>query len=384
MSHIPRSPSRADGTAGPAVLAVSADPDLVDRLAGLAATAGVRLEHLPALADGWPPPGSPRLILAAVDAELPEQRHPGVVLVCDGEPPPQVWRRAVAIGAEQVAALPEAEPWLLERLLDAADPAPASPVVGVIGGRGGAGASTVAVAVAAAGGAAGARTLLVDADPYGGGLDLFVGVEQEAGLRWPDLAGARGRLQPGILAATLPEADGVWVLSCDRDLPGPWPVAGGRGAGAAAPGSQLDPPRTEPTDLPVAAVEAVLRAGAREFDLVVIDLSRRLDPSTLAAAGVCDTVVLVVPAEIRATAAAGRVLALLDRVVADQRLVVRGPAPTGLAADAVAETLGVPLLGELRTEPAVAAALDRGEPFLRSRSSLGGLARRLVAEVRAA
>jgi cellulose biosynthesis protein BcsQ len=361
----------------PVVLAVTDDPDLLDRLTGLAATAGVSLGHLSVPGPGWPPPEQVRLVLAGADADLPAQRRPGIVLVSAGEPPVQVWRTAVAVGAERVAVLPEAEPWLLERLLDAADRSPHAPILGVVGGRGGAGASTVAVAVAATAARDRARTLLVDADPYGGGLDLLVGLEQEAGLRWPDLTGARGRLQPGVLAATLPEADGLWVLSCDRDLPGPRPVTAG--ATERPDGLPAFPPGRG--GLPAAAVDAVLRAGAREFDLVVVDLPRVPDPAALTAAGACRTVLLIVPAEVRATAAAGRVISQLDRVAPDQQLVVRGPAPTGLAADSVADALGLPLFGEVRTESAVAAALDRGEPVPRPRGSLGGLARRLLAHL---
>jgi hypothetical protein len=101
----------------------------------------------------------------------------------------------------------------------------------------------------------------------------------------------------------------------------------------------------------------------------------------MAAAGMCSTIVIVVPAQIRATAAASVLLARLDNLTPDLRLVVRGPAPSGLAADDISAALGLPLFGELRTESVVATALDRGELFLRNRSSLAGVARRLVGQV---
>jgi CO dehydrogenase nickel-insertion accessory protein CooC1 len=62
------------------------------------------------------------------------------------------------------------------------------------GGRGGAGASVLATALALTASRLDRPTMLVDADPYGGGLDLVLGAEKTGGLRWPDLAGTRGRV----------------------------------------------------------------------------------------------------------------------------------------------------------------------------------------------
>ena len=76
--------------------------------------------------------------------------------------------------------------------------------VGVIGGRGGAGASTLACALAVTAARDGRRTMLVDGDPLGGGLDVLLGGEQAGGLRWPDFAASRGpgrRRRAGGVAA---------------------------------------------------------------------------------------------------------------------------------------------------------------------------------------
>ena len=116
-------------------------------------------------------------------------------------------------------------------------PSPARPstgrVLAVAGGRGGAGASTLACALARTA-ARSAPALLVDADPLGGGLDLAMGVEAAAGLRWPHLVGAEGRTDPHELTAALPAVDGVSVLSWHRG---------------------------DPTELPPAAMESVLGAA---------------------------------------------------------------------------------------------------------------------------
>lgn len=354
----------SSGAGVPALLAVTTDPWLGERLTGLAAAAGVPLEHLPELPAGWSRRPGHALVLVDADADVAPERRPGVVLVSAAEPAPQVWRHAVELGAEQVVVLPEGEPWLLDRMLDAVAPAPTAAVLGVIGGRGGAGASTLAVGLASVAARSGVRTLLVDADPLGGGLDLLVGAEQEGGLRWEDLAGARGRLQPTLLSSMLPTVGDPTVADLSvlswgrrsRDL----------GAAEASPET----------------VSAVLCSAVREFRLVVVDLSRRFAEEDLAALRACRTVVVVVPSEVRATAAATGVCARLDPWVADQRLVVRGPAPAGLPAEAVADALGLPLVGHLRCEPTVAAALDRGEPLpARPRGALTTLSRRLLAEM---
>ena len=61
-------------------------------------------------------------------------------------------------------------------------------------------------------------------------------------------------------------------------------------------------------------------------------------------------------------------------------LVVRGPAPSGLGAEEIADALGLPLAGSMRAEPRLAASLERGEPpGAKARSPLSRLSDRLVA-----
>ena len=374
------------------VLLVSADPGLCDRLAGLAQMAGVPLLTVPDAGAAAPLWRAAELVLIGADAaatsrERPPPRRPAVILVAEARdgvpaqdhgpardhglardygpahdpgpgPDPQVWRDAVTLGVEQVVVLPEAEPWLVDLFLDVGSATARAPVVGVVGGRGGAGATTLATALAVTGARQGRVPILVDLDRLGGGLDLVLGAEHDPGLRWPDLCSVRGRLQPGVLGRGLPSVDGVRLLSWGRD---------------------------DDLDAGPAAVAAVVAAACRESDLVVLDLPRRFDEAAAAALRACDTVLLIVPAEVRAAAAAGRVRAAVEEHAADVRLVVRGPAPTGLTADAIADILQLPLAGELRPEPGLAVALDRGlAPPLRPRGSLATLCRRLTAELRAA
>jgi hypothetical protein len=106
---------------------------------------------------------------------------------------------------------------------------------------------------------------------------------------------------------------------------------------------------------------------------VVVDLPRRLDPAGEEALLKADTTFLVVPAEVRAVAAAGRVAAQLASVTSRVEVVVRGPGPSGLDGPLVSDTLDLPLAAEMRAERGLGAALDMGEGLWRRRR--GALAR---------
>lgn len=334
-------------------LLVTADPLLLDDLLRLAAAAGVEVDvagDVEAARHGWV---KAPLVLVGHDlvdrcarSRLP--RRPQVVLVGQDLDDAGVWQRAVQVGAEHVVFLPDAEPWLTGLLAEALEgPSPTSPLVAVLGGRGGAGATVLSCALAVRAVRRGLRALLVDGDPMGGGIDLVFGAEATPGLRWPDLRAARGRVPATALADALPRIHGLGVLSWDR--------------GAAAP-------------LAAEAVRAVLSAGRRTHDVVVVDLPRALDAAAREVLETATTTLIVVPAEVRAAAAAARVAASAGLWCDDIRLVVRRPGPAGVGADQVAEALGLPLAGELRAEPGLDLSLERGEPpATRPRSPLGVL-----------
>jgi secretion/DNA translocation related CpaE-like protein len=225
------------------------------------------------------------------------------------------------------------------------------------GARGGAGASVLSAALARTAVRSGLSCLLVDGDQLGSGIDLLLGAEAAPGLRWPGLTLARGDLEPGTLAQGLPMIDGIRVLATDRTADAP-PISG-------------------------PALAAVLRSGLAEHDLVVLDLARDCGRGWAShTAGLIGTGLIVVPAEVRAAAAAAKVLAGVFPGVDDVRVVVRGPAPTGLTAATIGALLRRPVAAELRSEPGLPAALDRGEPpGLRSRSPLGRVCRALLAEL---
>ncbi len=340
------------------VLLLTDDPLTTATTARLAGPIGlpIRSDDDPVNAVGSGPPG---LVLVGAD-RLPEPRLPAAaagvprLLVATGEPEDQFWRAALELRAEQVVLLPEAEQALLDRLTRLADRTDRRAlVIGVTGGCGGAGASVLAGALARAAVRV-SRSLLIEVDRLGSGADLLLGAEDEPGLRWPDLASARGRLLPGSLLGAVPVVDGLHVLSWDRS--------------------------PDVIDLSAAAGTAVLDTAIQEFGIVVLDLPRWLDAAAVAATQAADLVLLIVPAEVRAAAAARRVAARLHEHLPDVRVVVRGPAPTGLRAEAVADALDLPLVGLLKPEPGLRAALDRGEPpGLRPRGPLSTLCRQLLA-----
>ena len=322
-------------------LIVTADERILDDLLRLAAVTGLTPEvaaDAGTAARHW---NRVPLVLVGADLASPlaalglTPRH-GVVLVSTDLDDASVWQLAVAVGAQHVALLPDGETWLVDRLADLGEGrGTPGATVAVVGGRGGAGASVLAAALAVTARRRGCRVLLVDGDPLGGGLDLLLGGEHTSGLRWPDLAGTRGRVNAGALYEALPQVDELSVLSWGR---------------------------ADQLAVPPGLMREMLAAGRRGCDLTVVDLPRRADAAGEEALDVATTTLLVVPAEIRATAAAARVAGALTMACADVRLVVRGPAPSGLPAEVIASSLGLPLAGSIAAEPHLAEAIERGEP----------------------
>jgi len=341
-------------------LLVTSDPDVLDDLLRLAATAGAELEVAPdagAARRSWATAPvvlvGPDAAVSCFRARLP--RRDGVVLLGSDLDDAGIWQRGVEVGAEHVVLLPDGEQWLVDRLADLDDPGPDGAVVAVVGGRGGAGATTLACALAVTAARSGRTALLVDGDPLGGGIDLVFGGEQDAGLRWPELRSTRGRVPAAALADALPRMAGLSVLSWDRGVP-----------------ASVTPD----------AVGAVLAAGRRAHAVVVVDLPRSLDDGGRTVLAAATTVLLVVPCEVRAAAAASRVAASVGSLSRDLRVVARGPAPSGLMAAQVAAALGLPLVGELRPEPGLELALERGEPpARRGRGPLSALCTALLDEL---
>ncbi len=320
-------------------LLVSNDPALVDDVLRLAAANGVEVHLAP---DGdsararWS--GAPLVLvgadLAATVAGTRPLRRPDVLLVTRS-PSQDDWQNAVGVGAEQVAVLPEAERWLIDRLADSAEGQPRHGVVlAVVGAGAGSGGSTFAVTTALAGAARGLRVLLVDADPSSAGLDLLLGIEDEPGTRWSDLAAVRGRVSAADLADALPSMNGVSVLSSGR--------------------------ARDVTMLPE-AMSTVLDAGERGFDLVVVDVARSLDDVGTVALARARQTVLVTANHVRPVAAAARLARRVEALGAPIGVVIRIDG-SGVSDEAVRSVLQLRVLGRLPRASGLVGRADDGEP----------------------
>ncbi|GCE75450.1 hypothetical protein CBZ_05060 [Cellulomonas biazotea] len=256
--------------------------------------------------------------------------------------------------ADTVATARAPDAWLPDAMIPLAAPVPTrrATVVGVVGARGGAGASSLAAALAREASRSTATTV-VDLDRACGGLDVLVGLEGADGVRWPDLATARGDVDGDDLLAMLPRWGTCAVLSADRSRPVP----------------------PEP-----AVVADVLHALSRTTGVLVLDLDRSAVVAGESVAAVCDTVLVVTPRDLRATAGALALrLALRSAPGADVGLVVRGPAPGGLGSAEVAHAAGLPVLATLPLDRRLAVGTEHGG--LPSTGALARAARRLARDV---
>lgn len=341
------------GTARPpTVLIATTDDRLLDDLLRLAAAAGVTPQvesDLTGVRRHWQ---AASLVLVGSDlagrvASAQPVRRTGVVLVGADLDDAGIYQSAVAVGADQVVVLPDGEKQLSDRLADSAeeDGSRSNAVtIAVVGGCGGAGASTLAAALAMSGTRRGLRSLLIDADPLGGGIDMVFGGEQGPGLRWPQLAATSGRVSAGALRSALPSFDSLAVLSWDRD---------------------------DLIRIPPEAMRSVLGAAQRSSDLVVVDLPRYGGEAADEVLSRLTSAVLLVPREVRACAAATRVAARLSLAGIDLRVVARESISGSLRAADIATHLGVASTAELRHDKDLARQIEAGRFMPQPRSPLG-------------
>jgi secretion/DNA translocation related CpaE-like protein len=260
-------------------------------------------------------------------------RRAGVVLLSQREKSAASWRLAVELGADGVLVLPDDERRLIDLLGEVAEGGGHGLVLGVVGACGGAGASTLAGALALTAAHAGQSAVLVDGDSLGGGVELLLGCEEAPGARWPELAATQGRVSARALRSALPALGPLPVLS--------WDASG---------------PRPVPADV----LRGLVGAAQRGAELVVADLPRHLDGAAAELLRTCAAVVLVVPSQVRAVAAARSLLSGLRSMCGDVRIVVRRTPHSDLTADSIAAVLGQPLAGVVPTRRSVARAIDDG------------------------
>lgn len=191
--------------------------------------------------------------------------------------------------------------------------APALPtggtVLAVTSSAGGAGASTLACAIARVAGG----STLIDAQPYSGGIDLLLGIEGEIGARWGEIALGEGAVDPETLRRALPATDdGTAVLTFSR---------------GGVTDSECDPDRV---------IDVVESRG-----VTVVDCPPWAIPSG------CGHVAVVVPAEVRAAAAAARIVSECDATATPCSLVVRHRTWSGMSAEDVEKVAKADVIAEV-------------------------------------
>ena len=351
-------PPSSPAAPGPVVLVLTADPVLARHLLSVVAAVGLASDQ-PAdddeLRRSWRSAGA--VLVGRDRAEhlrgLALAPRPEVYVVGRDDDRADTaawstWLRAT------VATVPGGAADLAAALAGLAGHAGLGAVVALTGGTGGTGTSTLAAALAFTGAREGLRTLLLDTDLTGGGIDILLGAEQLPGWRWDRFEAARGHL--GDLAEVLLHCDGVDVLAVDRGL---------------------DPG----TGLRVEQVAAVLDSAVRSNDLTVVDLPRQLGAAHDEVLRRAGRVLLLVRADVRGVAAADQAARALTRRCQALEVVVRTGPGHGLDPALVADALDLPLAGVAEEDPSVRSALERGDPPGRSgRSSLARLCGRLLRE----
>lgn len=320
------------------VLVVTADENVLEHTLRWCAALGVTPEVAHDVGSGRRSWRHARAVLVGRDlasglAEAGVPRRDDVLLVGAGVHDGttwETWRLAVALGACDVLG-GEDEQRAVAALTGVVDGRGEACVVSIVGATGGAGASTLAAGTAVLASRRGLRTLLIDGDPLGGGLDLVLGTEDVEGLRWPDVVAVTGSVGASSLSRALPHRDGLSVLGWGR--------------------------RDSPE--PVTTPAGLIGAATRGFDLVVADVARYLDATSRELVGRSVLTVMVVPEQVRAVAAAERSVATLRSTAASLAVVSRR-CPATIGDRVVAERLGLPMLARLTTDRRLAEQLEHG------------------------
>lgn len=210
-----------------------------------------------------------------------------------------------------------------------------SRVISVVGTAGGVGASVLSAALACRASYLGAAVVAVDCRPFGGGLDIVFGVDEEPGVRWRDLVHAVGEVDGADLFGRLPLAGRCGVLSFDRDGP------------------------VVPPDDALAAAVAALR---RISDIVVVDAPRAGEVWEEQVADLSDDVIALTGTTVSAIAAAGAGVPHLDAVHDGLWLACRTDRRNPDLPENLSALLDTPLLGGVASDTKVPVALDEGRP----------------------
>jgi secretion/DNA translocation related CpaE-like protein len=339
-------------TAAPAVesLLVTTDDRLAEAIAPLAATAGhpLRRVHHPRDAAGhWQRAPlvlvGPDLAPECIACQFPAR---GPILMCttmswlggDADDTSLLWPMAIQMQATSVVALPDANDFLTDLLIRTVLDVEPAPVIATVAGHGGAGASTLALAAATDSARDDRKTVLIDLDHTGGGIDTAAGLAAQSGWRWPSLANGTGPIDPERLLGGLPKRGGLHLIAPD--------------------------PRN-PAEVSATAFDRVLRAARLAADLVVVDLPRTRTDASASAAVAARSIAVALGPGIRSWEAARCVTAAYGLHSAHLGVVLRGDArqrPAGVTWDGPREAdwLEPPVWGSVPTDRRLPVLLRQG------------------------
>lgn len=309
---------------GPIVVAV-ADPALHSEAIHIAAATGRKV--IDAADDTQLARHAPKAHALLIDdlrapSLHPQPRGPNVFTV--------VADTAPAATREDVFALPAQAADVL-RSIGALALAPAAhtargKVVAVLGACGGSGASVLSAVLCRVAGDA----TLIDAHQFSGGLDLLLGLEATPGARWGDIdftaGGAVSRAEMrGALPAT---EDDTALLTFPRT-------------------TVADPFRLSPEEL-----NAVVHAAGTE-GLTAVDTPLALLPDR------CDLAVVVLRPELRAAAAAARIVAECNAAGVANALLLRQSSWASLEPAQVEDTAKAPVIAQVQQVRGLTKQLDQ-------------------------
>lgn len=200
-------------------------------------------------------------------------------------------------------------------------------VIAVVSSAGGAGCSTFAAALSRVAKEQD-KPIIVDANRYSGGLDLLLGIEEEVGARWEEITIGEGDIQRDDVREALPAtASGIAVLTSTRTKV------------------------TTPFILDQHELDKVVTPLSKS-GLTIVDTSAHLVPSR------CDYVVVLAPLEVRAAAAAARLIADCRTSSLPVLLVARHREWSGLTIKELERIVGTEVSAELPTIPRLTRAIE--------------------------
>jgi hypothetical protein len=256
-------------------------------------------------------------------------------------------------------------------------------VLVVVGASGGSGASTLAAACALRAADIGCSVALVDTVAGGAGIDVVLGIEHLPGVRWPELAGCRGRVDGLGLLARMPRAGAVAVLAHCRDSPVRVGAAAERGVIAGI---------SDVVDLVVVDVPRSWSLGGwaelvgsegLDVDEAVGGVAGSDDPVSrgFPLGGPAFRAVVVAGSGIIELAALAATAPRVAALVPETFVVLRGHRLSATVVSDVEGALDLPVLGVLDDDQSVGRDLARGIPPGRGRGSLAELAHSVIEAV---